>query len=315
MPGLTPFDVSNLNASIAGVGNAFAERRAEEERKRRDDIELAIRQRLLDAEDRRMTAEEGRQNILAQGTTEAWLQGKDGGVIRFTGPQSGLDFILQQARTQGSPLQKVAPPSQRPQFGTWKTSTPLGDIEVQLKTPEDLDQLPVHAKKIGAGPLHQQASSYGPIQVDKQATDLEDQADQLEAQANTLPAGSDPADLIRQAKRLRTRAADLRSTMGDVRTTVETTAEVPPTSGEPATSGFLGIGAKPAIPPTPGQPRRTVTTREKVRPAMPDLTEAPAATAASPLPATKSKMVRGQRYSARGATWIWDGEKLVKEIQ
>lgn len=73
----------------------------------------------------------------------------------------------------------------------------------------------------------------------------------------------------------------------------------------PARSGIFGIGARPAVPAvpaTPATPERRIT--RKVPITEPDGTT-------KPIPSNKSDLVKGERYTAKGRTWVWDGTKFV----
>lgn len=259
--GLTPFDVSNLNSAIAGLGNTFAERRAEALRAQQLGIEQDIRQKMLDAEMRRVAAEEGRQNLLAQGTVDTWLQDDDtGGVSRFQGPQSGLDQIQATRQQQGkSPLTVMEePPNAKPRYGEFTMDTPVGRVTQYLDSPDQVDETLEHAKKIG-GTLPQpgQSGQAEPVQVDKyaagledQAGNLEDQADQLDQQQTSGPGQWDPT-IQANINRNRQQAAALRARAKSVRATRQ---PVDPTQFETVTTGGIDL--------TTGLPK--VTTTRKV---------------------------------------------------
>lgn len=232
---MTPFDVANLNNAMAGVGNAFAERRQEGMQQQRLNMESDLRQKMLDTEMRRLALEQGRQNTLAGGQVDTWLQGEDGGTVHFQGPQAGLDQLMSQSEAKGKPLSVLdQPPNAKPQYGVWETDTPLGRIQVHLNSPDDLQKVADQVKKVGGGPIGR-APTYGPIAADSAAADLENQADQLEKQMSTGPGQWDPT-IQAQVERLRSRAQFLRQPKYDPTQFETQTTHVDPNTGQPVVS-------------------------------------------------------------------------------
>lgn len=284
--GLTPFDVSNLNASMRGVGDTFAERRQEAMQQQKLDIEEEMRQKMLDAEMRRLELEQGRQNVLSQGTVDTWLQGEDGGTVHFQGPQSGLQTLLQQSEDKGKPLTQLdQPPTSKPQYGVFKTSTPLGDMEFHLSTPEDVDKVTAMAKQMGGKAINHQSEEAGPIQMDKYAADLENQADELDAGQASGPGQYDPT-VAAQSARLRERARQVRQ--GN---------RVDPTQFQIVTS------TAPADPMNPTGARTSVT--QRVPMTSPVFGQPGAPVPAPPLDPTKR--VPGQSYATPRGVMRWSG--------
>lgn len=269
--GLTPFDVSNLNSAMRGVGDVFAQNRAEDLARQKLDVEEDFRQKMLDAEMRRLQTEQGRQDLLQQGTVDAWLQGGDeGGVVHFQGPQNGLNTLMQQSEAKGKPLTMMdQPPTAKPQYGVFRTSTPIGDLEFHLSSPDEVDTVAAMAKKMG-GQARQpgQAGVAAPIQQDTYAAGLENQADQLDSQADDWEAGQnsgpgqyDPtvqANIARnrmQSSALRDRAKTVRigrqfdPSQYETQTTTTPTNPLDPNAPKVTTTRRLPVGAvAPLIP-------------------------------------------------------------------
>jgi hypothetical protein len=289
---LSRWDVSNLNQSISGLGEAFAERSKGEREQQRLDIEKDLRERQLDVEKRRMTAEEGRQKILGEGSISAYLVPEDaeeGSGMTYQGPPSGLAQFQQTVQQKtGKALKQSSPPDKTPPFG-FEAMLPSGKVTFHARTIDELKSILNNPAMEGAKAPLGATSPTSAVQTDTAATALENQADELE---RTTPEAS-PL-MTAQVTRLRQRAQALRG-------------------GTPSET----VTRKPAIDPKTGAQKvdaqgmpvwlQEFTTRNPKN-TMGTATAPPA----MPLPADKSKMVKGQKYSVRGEQWTWDGEKLVK---
>lgn len=158
--GLTPFDVSNLNASIARIGNVAMAKQQQQEQQRRDmEAELLHRQMLAN-DTRRLDMAEEAQRLNQTGHVQAWLQGPEGGAMQFSGTQEGLSKLLDQSRAANKPLQLMqAPPTNKPQYGIFTTETPLGTMALHLNSEEEVDKVTELAKKLGGHPVTSRVTS------------------------------------------------------------------------------------------------------------------------------------------------------------
>lgn len=211
---LTPADVQNLNNAISGVGNVFETQRRDAMQQQNLNIQQELRERMLDAEMRRMTAEEGRQNLLGQGNINATLEGPDGGQVTYGGPASGYQGFINAAAAKGVTLKPVALPRATPFNITLNADD--GPIVIHARNVQELQSSVDEIKK-----SHKIMPPEGPkpppgtpaMQDDKYATDLENQAGQIEQMINSGPGQFDQG-LQDQANAFRSRAQAIRSTVG-----------------------------------------------------------------------------------------------------
>src|SRR4051794_28929353 len=113
--GLTPFDVTNLNQSIEGLGQTFRQKRLDTEALRREAAAETLRQQMNAATMQHYKAEESHYDAEAargdrmekkasEGHVESWLQDPDGGTFKFTGAPEGLQQLQTTAQQKGRPL-------------------------------------------------------------------------------------------------------------------------------------------------------------------------------------------------------------------
>lgn len=218
---LTPFDVSNLNRSLEGVGTAFQENRREAEVGRRTDIEEDFRKQMLAAEMRRTQAEEARaaaesqKNDLRdkQEVLKTIFQLNAGGQIKNI--EDVNKYLATDPHWSAVGMQLKEPP-QKP--------TPQAGQNAVAKAIQDTEMWRTKAEQARANGDDDLAGQY------------EDYASKLDKWTN---------------KQITPTA--------DTETVTEETPAVPGSPGSPATPGGLfGIGAKPAVPPMPAIPKRTV---------------------------------------------------------
>jgi hypothetical protein len=273
MYSLTPFDVSNLNRSIEGIGQAFAERRREQEQHSRDVAQELLRQKMLETEQRRADVEKNAANIAAEGKTTTYLypvdedgEQADEPTQSFTGPPSGLQNYIKLHADQGKTLVPGPEPQRKKAFSI-KSSVPGADIEVFANDPDQLSSMVKQMQDMGgrAPTQHGASSQYGPIMADQKASELEAQAEDLERQYNQLPEASPQGDVLQAAAAsLRSRAQNLRQPRMQMpwQTTTQDIFAPPAYPGAPpqktgTVTTRSPVGATPATPAGPGVPRGT----------------------------------------------------------
>lgn len=203
---LTPFDVTNLNQSIQNLGNVAFRKQAQEEQRQRDISAELMRKAMLANEQRRLDIEQNRENLLQEGHVDAWLQGPEGGAMRYTGTQTGYQNLLKQAEGIGKPLKVMdAPPTNKPQYGAYTYQTDNGDVTVHLNSEGDLQKAVETAKALGGKARQARGFETRESYNAKQWQAYQDQADQLEDQARSESDATqaDRQAMLEHARRMR----------------------------------------------------------------------------------------------------------------
>lgn len=224
---MTQFDIQNLNNSIAGVGNAFAERRKEQ----RDDQKLAIeqdmRQQMLESELRRAKTEEDRT------ANEKTKLGQQDDEHVFKDMITVNPYLTDDSRASANKYLAKHP--------KW------GAVGIQLKAP-DKKPVPRPGQSAGVAELttarefRDKAASAGPEMDAETKSWYVKAAEALEKRAEqTKP---DPTQFEEVTEKV---------------PGAEGSPEIP---AQPGTGlrGVLGLGkaAQPAVPAVPGVPERTI---------------------------------------------------------
>lgn len=273
---MTPFDIENLNKSIAGVGETFAANRAEKDKRLQLQMENDIRQRQLDVETRRMQGEQDRNNLASEGHVDQWLQanpdddGNPGQYSHYIGPPSGLKKFMDSSAQNGTDFKAVQAPTTKPPIMVHAQHPDGTTVQVQIRDLKDLESLHTQLKKQGFDQPKQPPANYGPVAADKAAVTLEEQRDALLGQAGQLeqskasggPVGNDIdvhiGMLKAQADKLDQRVKFLRQPKTDptqlqtVTTTEEEGLPGMPPKTKTVTSGKQRAGA--GAPAATGQP-------------------------------------------------------------
>lgn len=147
-------DIEMLDRSMSNLGNSFRQNRLDDQRVKQQQIEDELRRKMLDIDQSRWDATQKHQTAMetsaAAGKVDSWLQGDDGGVVHYSGTPDGLKTVIDGAKQQGKTLKILeSPPTSKPQYGVFKTETPLGQFEFHMMKPEDVDIVMKKAKEIG----------------------------------------------------------------------------------------------------------------------------------------------------------------------
>ncbi len=269
-------DYELLNESLRYMGDSFsrqrqnnrensnrvraldtADRRTEiEDRHYKDATATADeRNRITDQRDTAATALANRR--MDEGQTEAWLTGEDGGTIMYRGNPQGLQTLQEQAAARGKPLKMTDKPQNKPKIGSFRTQTPLGELTLNVDTPNDVPSVVDLITKLGGKAKEQGSFNTAPSYNTEYQTRLE----------SAVANAATPEEAAAAQRKLEIFKSQ-RTNPGDSETVTErypAVTEAPEIPGQPAHG--IGPWRKPATPPIPAQaaaPERTVTRRVPV---------------------------------------------------
>jgi hypothetical protein len=250
-------DLELMMRGVAAPGDAAMQVRQEQDRRQSQAIEQELRQKMLEQEIRRTDAEEGRQKLMGQ------KAGEDADQNVLKDMISVNPYLTDDSRAQANKYL-----SSHPKWGA---------VGIQLAPP---------VKK----PVPQAGQSSAVAEFMK-AREFRDTAAKLGADTDEGKWYLHAADALEKRGE---------TTKPDPTSFEEEKTVYPEVSGSPeipATSGFLGIGAKPAVPAVPSQPKREVTRKIPVGTAAPTIpaSTAPAAPTGKPI------------TDKQGRKWLYKG--------